>query len=75
MKGSSLTRTVAGGAATEPKAGGIRNKMAAPLTSSTNGRATDSRRYHPLPSNPHVVTIKNEKAKLNNAPYYSESVR
>ncbi|KAK4293711.1 hypothetical protein Pmani_033610 [Petrolisthes manimaculis] len=74
MKGSSLTRTVAGGGATDSKAGGIRNKPAAPLTTSTNGRASDSGRYHPLPSNPHVVTIKNEKARLNNSSYYSESV-
>ncbi|XP_053639450.1 uncharacterized protein [Cherax quadricarinatus] len=75
MQGSFLLRTVAGRDTAGGKniaARGRSDVLTRKLPN--NGRtrsvakpASDSSRYHPLPNNPHVVTIKNEKAELYNS--------
>ncbi|XP_042218283.1 uncharacterized protein LOC121863613 isoform X2 [Homarus americanus] len=75
MQGSSLVRTVSGGdnGAKNVIVRGRPNTF--PRNPPSNGRTQsfsrsgDGSRYHPLPNNPHVVTIKNDKADLYNPSY------
>ncbi|XP_050716708.1 uncharacterized protein LOC126998750 isoform X1 [Eriocheir sinensis] len=68
MRGTALIRTVAGEVnSTKPPGPPIRRQLTSGLQS-TQRRNITSGRYHPIPSNPHVVTIKNEKAEMQ-SPY------
>ncbi|XP_071516098.1 uncharacterized protein [Panulirus ornatus] len=71
MQGSSLIRTVSGGNRSIGKGVSVRGKPSTISRSSpaigrpqSVSKTIDGSRYHPLPNNPHVVTIKNEKADL-----------
>ncbi|XP_069188996.1 uncharacterized protein [Procambarus clarkii] len=71
MQGAFLLRTVAGRDGISGKNTTARTRPGALIRSMPNNgrtqsfsRAGDSSRYHPLPNNPHVVTIKNDKADL-----------
>lgn len=66
MRGTSLIRTVAGEVNSTKSAPPIRRHLTSGLQSAQKKNIT-SGRYHPIPSNPHVVTIKNEKAEMQNS--------
>lgn len=68
MRGTALIRTVAGEVnSTKPPGPPIRRQLTSGLQPTQRKNIT-SGRYHPIPSNPHVVTIKNEKAEMQ-SPY------
>lgn len=66
MKGASLIRTVAGEMNSTKPGPTIRRHLTSGLQS-TQKKNNTSGRYHPIPSNPHVVTIKNEKAEMQSS--------
>lgn len=63
MKGTSLIRTVAG-EMNSTKQGPLIHHQPTSGLQSTQKKNSAGGRYHPIPSNPHVVTIKNEKAEV-----------
>lgn len=82
MQGTSLIRTVAGGDGLgkgnvivrgKPTATNFSKGLQRQIPSNSRPqsvtRTRDGERYHPLPNNPHVVTIKNDKADFYNPSY------
>ncbi|XP_045135311.1 polymerase delta-interacting protein 3-like isoform X2 [Portunus trituberculatus] len=69
MKGTSLIRTVAGEMNSTKPGLPVRHQQAARdgWLQAVQKTSNASGRYHPIPNNPHVVTIKNEKAELQNS--------
>lgn len=70
MKGTSLIRTVAGEMNTMKPSPPVRRQQAqgGGWLQALQKTSNASGRYHPIPNNPHVVTIKNEKAEMQ-SPY------
>ncbi len=66
MKGTSLIRTVAGEMNSTKPGPPVRRQLPSGFQS-TQKKNNTSGRYHPIPSNPHVVTIKNEKAEMQSS--------